>query len=132
MELFKRKTTEPKAKEEKKEAMTHQTRYYTPPADIFENDESITLELEVPGVSKDQVSISLEKGVLEIDGKIDPKRYDGFVPLYTEYGVGHYFRRFEVSDAIASDKISASMQDGVLTIVLPRAEAAKPRKIEIA
>lgn len=131
MELFKRRATEPKTKEEKKEAMT-QTRYYTPPADIYENDQSITLELEVPGVSKDQVSISLEKGVLEIDGKIDPKRYDGFVPLYTEYGVGHYSRRFEVSDAIASDKISASMEDGILTIVLPRAEAAKPRKIEIA
>lgn len=132
MDVMKKSDTEPKIKEEKTEEMTHQVRYYTPPTDIYENVDAITLELEVPGATKDQVSISLEKGVLSIEARIDTKRYDGWTPLYTEYRVGHYSRRFEVSERIESDRISAGMNNGILTITLPKAEEVKPRKIEVA
>lgn len=119
------------SKREKQEEMTRQVRYFTPPADIFENQEAILLELEVPGVTKNEINVSLEKGVLSIEAKIDPKRYEGFKPLYTEYNVGHYARKFEVSERIDSDKISAGLANGILTITLPKAEEAKPKKIEI-
>ena len=53
-------------------------------------------------------------------------------PLYTEYNVGHFARSFEISNKIDQGKISALMNDGVVTIVLPKAEQAKPRKIQVS
>ena len=113
------------------EEQTVPARYYVPTADIFETEDALTVVLEMPGVEKDKVDIKIEEGVLEIAGHIDFENYAEMEPLYTEYNVGHYTRRFRLSSKIDQAKISAAMADGVLTLKLPKAEEAKPRKIEI-
>ena len=65
------------------------------------------------------------------EGRIDFSRYAEMEPVYTEYNIGHYSRKFSLSSKIDQQKISAEMADGVLTLTLPKAEEAKPRRIKI-
>lgn len=116
---------------EKAEETTVPARSFVPPTDIFEDDERLTLTMEMPGVSKDGVSINVEENRLSIEGKIDFAKYEGLEPVYTEYGVGHYQRSFTLSNQVDQTKISADLNDGVLELVLPKAEATKPRRIEV-
>ena len=107
------------------------TRAYMPTADIFETDDALTVVLEMPGVSKDNVDVSVESGVLTIEGRIDFKKYEGLQPLYSEYNVGPYRRSFRISSQVDQNKITAEMRDGVITLALPKAEQAKPRRIAV-
>jgi HSP20 family molecular chaperone IbpA len=74
----------------------------------------------------------VENNVLTITGRIDFSNYEGLQPLYTEYNIGHYSRSFRLSNEIEQQGITAELNDGVMTLVLPKAEKAKPRKIRIA
>jgi HSP20 family protein len=85
----------------------------------------------MPGVEKKNVSIALENDVLRIDGQIDFSNYQGMEPVYTEYNVGHYTRGFTFSNKIDRDKISAQLDSGVLTLTLPKAKDALPRRITL-
>ena len=116
---------------EKKQETTVSWRTYLPVTDIFETDQALTVVLEMPGVGKDAVDVSVEDDVLTIDGRIDYSKYEGLQPVYTEYNVGHYARSFQLSSKIEQGKIHAELKDGVMTLVLPKAEKAKPRKIKI-
>ena len=107
------------------------TRAYMPTADIFETEDALTVVLEMPGVSKDNVDVSVENGVLTIEGRIDFQKYEGLQPIYGEYNVGPYRRSFRISSQIDQNKITAEMRDGVITLTLPKAEAAKPRRIAV-
>jgi HSP20 family protein len=102
-----------------------------PTADIYEAEQALTVVLEMPGVDKSNVDISVEAGVLTIEGRLDFAKYEGMQPVYTEYNIGHYRRSFSLSNKIDQGKIGAEMKDGVLTITLPKAEEAKPRRISI-
>ena len=113
------------------EESTRPTRAFMPTADIFETEEALTVVLEMPGVSKENVDINVEEGVLTVEGRIDFGKYQGMRPVYSEYNVGPYRRSFRVSAQIDQDKISAEMQDGVITLTLPKAEKAKPRRIKV-
>lgn len=126
-ELTVRDKKELVAKEEK----TVPGRYYLPYTDIYETGEALTLVMEMPGVEKKDVQVHLENDMLRIDGRIDFAKYEGMEPVYTEYNVGHYTRSFSLSSKIDQQKISAELEDGVLTLTLPKAEEARPRRIAI-
>ncbi|MHC1743570.1 MAG: Hsp20/alpha crystallin family protein [Syntrophobacteraceae bacterium] len=103
---------------------------FVPAVDIFETEGSLTLVADMPGVALESVSIDLDKDQLTIRGTVDSYTNE-HTPLLSEYAVGDYYRQFNVSNAIDRAKIEATMKDGVLKVTLPKAEAAKPRKIEI-
>ncbi len=117
---------------ETKQEETVPARTFVPTTDIFEAEEALTVILEMPGVGKENVEISVESGVLTVAGRVDYSKYDGMQPVYTEYNVGNYRRSFSLSNKIDQSRIAAEMKDGVLTVTLPKAEEAKPRKISIA
>ena len=117
---------------ESKQEATIPARVFVPATDIFETDEALTVSLEMPGVDKDKVDVRVEKDVLKIEGWIDFTRYEGLQPVYTEYNIGNFARSFQLSSKIDQDRISAELRDGVMTLVLPKSERAKPRKISVS
>jgi HSP20 family molecular chaperone IbpA len=115
----------------KKEEKTTPGRYFVPSADIFETDEALTVILEMPGVTKDKVNVDIENDVLRVEGQIDFSTYQELEPVYTEYNVGHYARGFTLSGKVDREAISARLADGVLTLTLPKAKEAMPRRIAV-
>jgi HSP20 family protein len=103
-----------------------------PVTDIFETDQALTLIVEMPGVKKENVDVQAENDVLTIQGRIDFSNYEGLQPVYTEYNVGDYARSFQLSSKVDQSKIKAQLRDGVMTLVLPKAEKARPRKIAVS
>ncbi len=103
---------------------------FIPAVDIYESETALTLLADMPGVPFGNVDIDLNNDQLTIRGSAVLPDGGGAVML-KEYEVGDYYRQFTLSDAIDRAKIEASMKDGILKIVLPKAEAAKPRKITV-
>jgi HSP20 family protein len=111
---------------------TRSGRCYRPEVDILERQDELLVLADVPGAGRDAIDVKFEDGTLEIYAAVTPPRNDGGTCLLQEYGVGDYYRSFQVSEAIDAGKISADYADGVLTLHLPKAEAIKPRKIAIS
>jgi len=116
---------------ERQQEATVPARAFLPPTDIFESDDVLTIVMEMPGVGREDVDVNVENGILRVEGRLDFSKYEGMQPVYTEYNIGHYRRSFSLSSKIDQDRISAQMQDGVLTLLLPKAEEAKPRRISV-
>jgi HSP20 family protein len=116
---------------EKDQETTIPVRVFLPTADIHETKDALTVVLEMPGVEKGNVEIRVEGGVLKVEGRLDLSKYRGLQPLYTEYNIGHYSRSFRVPSKIDQSKIEAELKDGVLSLVLPKVEEAKPRSIQV-
>ena len=116
---------------EQKQESTIPARQFLPVTDIFETDQALTLVLEMPGVKKENVDVRVENDVLTIDGRVEFSNYEGLQPIYTEYNVGNYLRSFQLSSKIDQAGINAQLKDGIMTLVLPKAETAKPRKISV-
>jgi len=117
---------------DKKEESTIPARVFMPNADIYETKDGLSVVLEMPGVDKNSVEVRVEDDVLKVDGKLDFSKYQGLQPLYTEYNVGHFSRSFRLSGKIDQTKIAAELKDGVLSLMLPLAEKAKPRAIQVS
>jgi HSP20 family molecular chaperone IbpA len=115
-----------------KEEKTIPARYYVPYTDIYETEGGLTLVMEMPGVEKDDIEVKIDDDVLSIEGHIDFSSYSDMKPVHTEYNIGHFARRFSLSGKIDQNNITADVHDGVLTLSLPKAEEAKPRKIPIS
>ncbi len=103
---------------------------YSPRFDIWETDDELILYGDMPGVCPDSLDIQFENDVLTIHGKIAPRHSD-IEFLYGEYGIGDFYRTFTIGESIDSQKISAELHSGVLTLHLPKTEAVKPRRIEV-
>lgn len=106
-----------------------QEQYITPPVDIYENGEGLIVKADLPGVPKEGLELRVENSLLTIRGKAAHAAPGD--PVYREYGLVNFFRQFELSDRVDQTKISAELRNGVLTLNLPKAQEAKPRKIEI-
>ncbi len=106
-------------------------KYYVPLTDIIETEKSLVVTMDMPGVKKESINVKLEDNVLEVDGQIDHSPYNDLNPVYTEYNVGHFTRKFSVSNEIDTGKIDANLSDGVLTLTLPKAPEAQPRHIKV-
>jgi HSP20 family protein len=115
---------------EKGQEATRPTRAFMPNADIFETEDALTVVLEMPGVDRDNIN-SVENGVLTVEGTINFGKYEGLQPVYSQYNVGPFRRSFRISSRIDQENINAGMSDGVITLVLPKVEEAKPRRIEV-
>ena len=104
---------------------------FLPVADIYEIRDSIVVLAEMPGVAADGVDVTLERRVLTIRGRSATGDPAGYQRVYNEYADGDYERVFTLSENIDRDRIEATLKDGVLNLVLPKAESAKARKIEL-
>ena len=104
---------------------------FTPDVDIFETDKEITLLADMPGAKADDLTIDLRENVLTLDSEVPPPEATGEVDIFREYRTGRYYRQFNLSELIDQSKINAELKDGVLRLTLPKAEAAKPRKIKV-
>ena len=124
-------TPQEKKELDAKEEKTYAGKFYMPGTDIFETGDAITMAMEMPGVSKESIDIKLEKRRLSVQGHIDFNSYENFKPVYTEYNVGHFSRSFALSSEIDTENINASVADGVLTLVLPKARETQLRKITV-
>lgn len=121
-----------KREAETKEEKTVPARIFLPMTDIYETQDALVVVLEMPGVEKSNVSINVEDGALKVEGRLELGKYQGLVPLYTEYNIGHYSRSFQLSSKIDQSKIAAEMKDGVILLKLPKIEEAKPRTITVS
>jgi HSP20 family molecular chaperone IbpA len=117
---------------EKREEVTVPSRVFLPTTDIYETQDALNVVMDMPGVQKNNIDVAIEDGVLRVSGRIDFGKYEELQPIYTEYNIGHYSRSFRLSSKIDQTKISAELKDGVLTLVLPKVEEAKPRAISVA
>ena len=104
---------------------------FVPPSDIYETKDSIVVLAEMPGVAPDGVDITLERRVLTIRGRSAAREHAGYQRVYNEFANGDYERVFTLSENIDRDRIEATLKDGVLHLVLPKAETAKSRRIEL-
>lgn len=100
-----------------------------PVVDIYENDEEILLHADMPGVTKDKILVNVDNGKLEISGVRNLQRKG--VESWQEFDDVEYKRVFSVPQTIDVEKVNAELKDGTLKLHLPKAEAAKPRTIEI-
>jgi len=120
-------------KEVKKEAGegTRPGPVFIPAVDILENEKELTILADMPGVDSKNVDIDIRENKLPIIGRIDAIEKEKEITIYKEFNWGDYFRQFTLSDLINQEKITAKMDNGVLRLVLSKAEKAKPQKIKV-
>lgn len=103
--------------------------FVAPPVDIYEDDQGLVVLADLPGVAPDALDIRVERGVLTIQGRA--QHTTGGEGVYREFELAGFYRQFQLPDEIDSTKIDAGLKDGVLTVHLPRAEPAQPRRIQV-
>jgi HSP20 family molecular chaperone IbpA len=104
---------------------------FVPSVDIFETDKELHLLADLPGVKTEDLKIDLRDSVLTLSGDVAPLEGSGEKDIFVEYEVGKYYRQFTVSEEIDQGKIEAELKDGVLRLILPKAEKTIPKKITI-
>ena len=113
----------------KREVTREPESYITPVTDIYEEDKGLYMMIDLPGVDQDGLKLSVEEGVLTIEGHV--KRSDNKEYLIREFEPSNYYRQFELSEAVDQEGINAELKNGVLNIFLPRAKTVQPRTIEV-
>jgi HSP20 family protein len=104
---------------------------FQPNVDIYETGEEWVIVADVPGATKEGLDLSFDDGILSVAAKVAPRKAGETGFKLREYPIGDFERRFRVGEGVDAGRINAALESGVLTIRLPKAESAKPRKIEI-
>ena len=104
---------------------------FTPPIDIHEGPDGLTLEADLPVATEANLFIQLEDNVLSLHARIEPPAPEERRTLHEEYHVGDYYRSFILSDEVDRERITAELRNGVLRFVLPEGRSGRARRIEI-
>lgn len=102
-----------------------------PPVDVIEDSTGITLRADLPGVAKDKLGLHVESDTLTIEGEVGFAMPEGMEASYAEVGVPRFRRVFTLSKELDTGKVSAELKHGVLSLRIPKAEHAQPRRIDI-
>jgi HSP20 family protein len=123
--------TVPSTREETpaRELTRNQEQYIAPPVDIYEDKEGLTVLADMPGVNTESLDVRVEQGILTLEARVQAPRNGE--PYYREFQLVNFFRQFQLSEQVDVDKITAELKDGVLTVKLPTAEKAKPKRIQV-
>jgi HSP20 family protein len=99
--------------------------------DAIRRDNEVELRFDLPGIDRDSIDVTVDRGVLTVSAHRAEEHTESEKPFIRERVMGSYTRRVRLSDAVDADKIEAGYSDGVLTVHVPVAEQAKPRKVEV-
>jgi HSP20 family molecular chaperone IbpA len=110
---------------------TQTRKRFAPRVDIYEVNDNVVLVADMPGVDETSIEITLEKDLLTIRGTVLLIEHEGYNLSYAEYRTGDYARTFTLSNDVDRSKIEATIRNGVLRLTLPKAESAKPKRIEV-
>ena len=102
-----------------------------PPVDVFEDEHGITVQAEMPGVSKDRLKLQADRNGLLIEGEVSIDLPAGMEALYADLRSTRFRRSFVLSSELEPDRIEANLKDGVLTLRIPKRAEFRPRKIEV-
>jgi HSP20 family molecular chaperone IbpA len=105
--------------------------WYTPLCDIVETDDAFLFQADLPGVKSGDLDVSYESGTLTIDAKVQPRQQGNTQYAWREYGVGHFHRSFSINTPINVEGIQAQLKNGELSLYVPKAESAKPKRIKV-
>ena len=125
------KTPDPQTPEHVDAEVVDEGPSFLPAVDIYETDEGAVLVADLPGCDETTVDISIEDRELTLRGRVKAPEFEGLELTNAEYRVGDFERTFTVSELIDTSRIEATVRDGVLRLTLPKAEVAKPKKIQI-
>ncbi|MGE5666756.1 MAG: Hsp20/alpha crystallin family protein [Betaproteobacteria bacterium] len=103
-----------------------------PAVDIFENGDGITLQADLPGVAKERLNVQADRNSLLIEGEAVIDMPSGMEAIYADVQSTRYARSFVLSSELDSDRIEASLKDGVLTLRIPKRHEFRPRRIEVS
>jgi len=104
-------------------------RYIRPAVNIVETEEGLFLTADLPGVTKGDIDVNVEKGILTITAPAKSNLMG--TPVYSEFELGNYYRQFTIPESLDHEKAKADFVNGILTLRIPKAEIAKPRRIEV-
>lgn len=105
--------------------------FVIPPVDVFENDHAITLLADLPGVTREQLQVRVDGDTLVLEATASTSGPENMQLVYGEAQVPTYRRQFTLSRELDTGRIEAQLRDGVLRLTLPKAEEAKPRRIQV-
>lgn len=110
---------------------TRERLVFSPRVDIHETEGALVITADLPGVRQDDLSIHLEKRVLTIHGRVAHVTPNGYSPLYREYEIGDYERRFTLAGDFDAEHVEANFEDGVLRLTIPKAPEPEAMRVQI-
>lgn len=119
------------SKTERAEPSRYSDATLTPPVDVIEDANGITLYADLPGVNRDKLNLQVESDTLTIEAESDLSVPEGLTSSHTEVGLARFRRVFTLSKELDTERVSAELTQGVLTLRIPKAQHAQPRRIEV-
>ncbi len=118
-------------KKQEQRQPTKPTATILPDVDVWEDADGITLTADLPGVAKEGLNVRVDNDALLIEGEASLDMPEGMEAVYAELRTPHFRRSFALSGELDTARIDANLKDGVLTVIIPKAEAAKPHRIKV-